>query len=383
MHDRVRISDNFTQDFANFLASKIQGKIRKKVLFVTDEKIWKNCSRFFAQDFLPQNYRTLILKNPHPDEKNLQKIAKNLHDVDLIIALGSGTINDLCKYTSAQRNIPYAIIASALSMNGYLSRNASITISRHKKTLPATLPEAVFCDVRILKSAPTRLTKAGIGDSLCFYSCWFDWYLSHKIYNTYFSDQPFQMLSAKMELLLKNYHKFSLRDDKFIQLLTEILLLSGQGMTIANGSYPASQSEHMIAHTIEMKYPKVALNKLHGEMIAVTTFTSSELQKKLLSCKEIEIIKSDKMSNFFSAKVNAQCRAEYEQKLKLVSQKFNWESLKKELRLIHLDQEKLRKVFKHFAIKFTAKSLHLSNQQYQSCVLHAKFTRNRFTVLDL
>lgn len=355
---------------------------RKKVLFVTDEKIWQNCAKFFPANFLTKNSQNLFLPNPKADEKNLKKIAQALKDCDFILGLGSGTINDLCKFTAAQKNIPYAIFASALSMNGYLSKNASITISGHKKTLPATLPEMVLCDLRILKSAPVRLTRAGIGDSLCFYSCWFDWYLSHKILGTQFDPKPFKILQEKMDFLLKNFARFSLRDEEFLRLLIEIILLSGQGMTIAGGSYPASQSEHMIAHTIEMKYPAIAEKKLHGEMIAVTTLTSATLQKELLSAKCLVLRDEGKIGDFFSPKITKQCQEEYSRKLAIKQRKVDWLKLKKELQKIHFDETRLKKILAHFKISSAAKSLGLSKQQYQDCVAHAKFTRNRFTCLD-
>lgn len=363
----------------------------KKILFVTDEKIWKNCAKFFPQNFLEKSHQILVLKSPKADETSLKKIATKLKDCDFILGLGSGTINDLCKFTAAQKNIPYAIIASAASMNGYLSRNASITISGHKKTLPATLPKMVFCDLRILKSASLRLTKAGIGDSLCFYSCWFDWYLSHKILGTKFDKKPFEILQPKMNFLLKNFKKFSLRDEEFLKLLIEILLLSGQGMTSAGGSYPASQSEHLIAHTIEMKYPEIAEEKLHGEMIAVTTLTAAKLQKELLQ-KDFDLAKSGeifgaqdrkKLQNFFDKKIALQCQKEYEEKIsiKFKAKKIS-AALKKELQKIYFDEARLKEIFAHFKINASPKSLGLPNQQYQDCVAHAKFTRNRFTCLD-
>jgi glycerol-1-phosphate dehydrogenase [NAD(P)+] len=369
----------------------------KRILFVTDEKIWKNCARFFDASFLK---KILILKSPKPDEKNLKKIAIAAKNCDLILALGSGTINDLCKFTSAKTKIPYAIFASAASMNGYLSKNASITILGHKKTLSATLPIAVFCDLKILKKSPLRLTKAGIGDSLCFYSCWFDWYLSHKILGTKFDQKPFEILREKMEFLVKNFHKFSIRDEDFLKILIEILLLSGQGMTIAGGSYPASQSEHLIAHAIEMKYPKLAQKNLHGAMIAATSLTAAKLQKYLLDNHQFchpELVSGSiqsKLQKFFGKKIAAECKKEYEQKLlaiqqikklngkKLNGKNPNWKKIKTELQKIHFDESRLKEIFSHFKIKTSPKSLGLSSQQYQECVTYAKFIRNRFTCLD-
>ncbi|MBP7710700.1 MAG: iron-containing alcohol dehydrogenase [Rickettsiales bacterium] len=358
----------------------------KKIVFVTDEKIWKNCQKFFPKDFLKIVAKNLLLKNPKADEKNLKKIANVAKGCDLILALGSGVINDLCKFTSAEKNIPYAIFASAASMNGYLSKNASITVEGHKKTLPATLPIAVFCDLKILKSAPLVLTKAGIGDSLCFYSCWFDWYLSHKILGTKFDEKPFEILRKKMEFFVKNFQKFSIRDEEFLKILIEILMLSGQGMTMAGGSYPASQSEHLIVHAIEMKYPKLAEKNLHGAQIAVTTLTAARLQESLLNLPTLrhpELVLGS-LTKFFGKKIAQQCQKEYDQKLELIkkSKTPNWIELKKHLKKIHLSDTRLREIFAHFKIKTSAKSLGLSNEEYQACVAYAKFIRNRFTCLD-
>jgi len=379
----------------------LQNKGSKKILFVSDEEIWQNCARFFAPNFLENFAKKLILTKPKPDEKNLKKIAAAAKNCDLILALGSGTINDLCKFVSAQNNIPYAIFASAPSMNGYLSKNASISILGHKKTLPATLPIAVFCNLKILAHAPLKLIKAGIGDSLCFYSCWFDWYLSHQILGSKFDPKPFEMLREKMEFLLQNFAKFSLRDEEFLKLLIKILMLSGQGMTIAGGSYPASQSEHLIAHTIEMKHPKIAAKNLHGATIAVATLTTAFLQKKLLetgfdklgmtlnkkaaaSFFNCETDFQKQIKKFFGKKIGEECVAEFAQKTSAIkaTKKPNLQKLKKDLQKIHLDESRLKEIFSHFKIKTSPKSLGLSNQQYQACVAHAKFIRNRFTVLD-
>ncbi len=354
----------------------------KNTIFVTDEKIWKNCQKFFPKDFLVNFKRCLFLKNPKADEKNLAIIEKSLTDCDFILALGSGTINDLCKFSAASKKISYAIFASAPSMNGYLSKNASITINGHKKTLPATLPEAVFCDLKILKSAPLNLIKAGIGDSLCYYSCWFDWYLSHKFFGTEFNLEPFSILQKKVDHLIKNYRKFSLRDEAFIKLLMEILLLSGEGMTIAGGSYPASQSEHLIAHMIEMKYPQISKKKLHGEIIAVTTLTSSKIQENLLKKANLTFVVS-KLEKFLPSKIKKDCAEEYFKKSALAYLgKIDWSELKKEFYKIHLNQRCLSGIFDHFKIKKTFKSLGLSDKEYKGCVASAKFIRNRVTCLD-
>ncbi len=367
-----------------FINSRLDTICNDSILFVSDEQIWKNCAKFFPKNFLQQkNITSLILREPKADDKNLGKISAKLKNHSLILALGSGTVNDLCKYISAQKNIPYIIIPSAASMNGYLSKNASITILGHKKTLSATLAQEVWCDLNIIKAAPSRLNKAGIGDLMCFYSCWFDWYLSHKAIDTKFDPKPFRMLQPKMEFLIKNFSKFSFNDKSFLKLLMEILFLSGRGMTIASGSYPASQSEHMIAHTIDMKYSKIVAKKLHGEMIAVTTITASEIQQQILQLKSStnKNFNKTRVLEFFGKKIGNQCWKEYKEKQLFEVKAIDLKTINS-LEKIHLKSQVIQDIFKHFDIKYSYKSLGLKKQQYEDCVSYAKFIRNRFTCLD-
>ena len=399
-----------------------------KICVISDEKIWNNSAKFFGNKFAEMGCDILILKDPRPDEKNLRLIEntvlnqkknprlikstlnkkllikgsldnspliKNIigKNYDLIIGFGSGTINDLCKFSSFKTGVPYIIFASAPSMNGYLSRNASIVVRGHKKTLAATLPLAVYADLDILKSAPKSMIQAGIGDSLCFYSCWFDWLLSHLILGTKFNQKPFEILQKKMEFLIKNYQKFKLDDDKLLQILTEILLLSGTGMTLAAGSYPASQSEHLIGHAFEMKYPKKAHKIFHGLQIAVTTPTAVKLQEKMLAKNLLRLKKIEfptkKIEKLFDKKIAAECKKEFCEKnnfdLDIVNKRLNqeWKNHRKILQKILLPEKTIQKILKHFQIQTSALALGLSAKQYQELINNAKFIRNRFTCLDL
>ena len=106
---------NFLQNIEIKIASGLASKafelitFDRKICFVSDEKIWKNCAKFFADDFKDHCSETLILKNAQADEKNIAHIKKAAQNCDLIVALGSGVINDLCKMVSARERIPYVI----------------------------------------------------------------------------------------------------------------------------------------------------------------------------------------------------------------------------------------------------------------------------------
>jgi hypothetical protein len=94
---------------------------------------------------------------------------------------------------------------------------------------------------------------------------------------------------------------------------------------------------------------------------------------------------------FFGKKIAAECKKEFAQKifstaqLKKINSNLakNWKKIRSDLQKIHLDEAYLKKIFSHFKIKVSPKSLGLSHQQYQACIVNAKFIRNRFTCLDI
>ena len=115
-------------------------------------------------------------------------------DADALVAVGSGTINDVCKYAAAKDGKRYAVFATAPSMNGYASKNAAITIDGHKSSLAAASPVGVFMDLAVLCAAPARMIRAGLGDSLCRSTAQADWLLSHHLLGTPYRHAPFALL---------------------------------------------------------------------------------------------------------------------------------------------------------------------------------------------
>ncbi|MDE3061187.1 MAG: iron-containing alcohol dehydrogenase, partial [Pseudomonadota bacterium] len=175
------------------------------------------------------------------DDVTAAYIRNKSKSCDALIAVGSGTVSDLCKYASFQDGKPYIVFPTAATMNGYLSANASITIDGYKKTLPAQMPRAVFCDLSVIAAAPVCLNKSGLGDALARPTAQADWLLSHLLLNTPYTDVPFSLLKPLEAALFENARGIARGDAPSIELLLQTLLLSGFGMTIAGGSYPASQ----------------------------------------------------------------------------------------------------------------------------------------------
>ncbi len=127
---------------------------------------------------------------PHADATTVETLRRASASADALVAVGSGTINDLCKFAAASDGKPYAVFATAPSMNGYTSVNAAITAHGHKKSLPAAAPVGVFLDLDGAGRRPAAHDPPGLGDSICRPTAQADWLLAHLLLGTPIAARP-------------------------------------------------------------------------------------------------------------------------------------------------------------------------------------------------
>ncbi len=331
----------------------------------------------------------------HADSEAVNYIRNKSKKCDAIIAVGSGTISDLCKYASHLDRKPYIVFPTAASMNGYLSANASITAGGHKTTLPAHLPKAIFCDFGVIASAPIRLSKSGLGDSLARPTAQADWLLSHLLLNTKYDKRPFELLEGIEAELFDNAGGIAKNDPQTIITLIKTLLLSGAGMTIAGGSYPASQGEHMIAHTYNML--KSTRNKvklkgefqaLHGEEIALTSLYMAQLQEKLLNGKpQFHTRQFDKnyMAGLFGDTLAEEFEQEFDKKTSLINNAppTKWDEIREQISKIMIPTRQIENILKKSESLMNIESIGWNEKDFTTACAAARFTRDRFTFLDI
>ncbi len=207
------------------------------------------------------------------DERALSMITNELpYDCDLILGIGSGTINDLCKFISYQKNMDYFIIATAPSMDGYASNVAVLTLNHLKTTLETHRPKVIIGDTCILSAAPKSMIAAGVGDILGKYVCLADWKLSHLVTGEYFCDYIYDIMKQAVDKMANSIDAISASDENAISIVMESLILAGVGMSFLGNSRPASGSEHHLSHYWEMMFlQRNEYCPLHGTKVAIGT----------------------------------------------------------------------------------------------------------------
>jgi glycerol-1-phosphate dehydrogenase [NAD(P)+] len=332
---------------------------------------------------------------PHADGETVEAVRHASKSCDALIAVGSGTINDVCKYAAARDGKPYAVFATAPSMNGYTSVNAAISIRGHKKSLPATAAKGVFMDLTVLSQAPPRMIRSGLGDSVCRSTAQADWLLAHLLLDRPYREAPFVLLAEDEAQLFAGSEALMAGDLGVMRRLARTLTLSGFGMTICGGSYPASEGEHLISHYVEMLAPPEWPEAFHGEQIGVTTLSMARLQERLLEGgpPRLEPSAPDESSitAHFGADLGAACWAEFQGK-RLDAERVEalngmltdgWDEIRARLRAVVLPATRLEAVLQAAGAPTTPEELGWPRNFYSQALRHAREIRNRYTFLDL
>ncbi len=227
----------------------------RKILIVADENTYRAAGEETERYLSDKDVTRLIFPGDTvlvPNEAAIAATEATLGSSELIIGIGSGVIQDLCKYVSHFSHVPYFVIATAPSMDGYASSGAAMITDGMKVTYSAGVPEAILADTNVLKDAPLEMIKAGYGDIIGKYSALNDWRLGHIVNGEYFCDYIYTLTYDMVKNVLPLAKKLLARDKESVKTLMEALIFVGIAMSFAGNSRPASGSEHHLSHFFEI-----------------------------------------------------------------------------------------------------------------------------------
>ncbi len=246
----------------------------KKVLIVSDDNAMRA-----ADGLLPVleaagfEMKKLVYKNMmYAKIEQVREVEALLGDVDGVIAVGTGSVDDICRVASFNKKKKFAIFATAPSMDGFASDSAPIIENNFKTSVYVEQPMAILADTEILAKAPTELKAAGFGDMVAKYIGIFDWRLSHMLTDEYYCPAVAEITMQGVNKIMALADKVTGEDEEAAGNIMEGLILSGLGMKLAGCSRPASGAEHVVSHYWECyKLARGIWPEFHGKKVGVAT----------------------------------------------------------------------------------------------------------------
>lgn len=214
-----------------------------------------------------------------PDATALGQLALQIDpDCDVIVAVGSGTLNDLGKCLAKLCRCPYLCVATSPSMDGYASATSSMVVEGVKVSLPSTLPFAIVADLDVLAHAPLEGFLAGYGDMLAKYTSLCDWRVAHLLCGESFCPEIASLVRTAVARCRQAAQSLPERTPELAYALMDGLIRTGIAMALAGQSRPASGTEHYFSHLWDMR--GLAFHQRfdrHGLQCLVGTLLTMEL----------------------------------------------------------------------------------------------------------
>ncbi|MFB2552764.1 sn-glycerol-1-phosphate dehydrogenase [Ensifer soli] len=340
---------------------------------------------------------TVILDHPHADMAAVADLTEKLKDAEAVVAVGSGTINDLCKFVTGRTNRRYAVFGTAASMNGYTSTTASITLENGLKvSLPSHAPSGFFIDLGVTARAPTYLSAAGFADCLVRSVAQVDWWMSHRLIGSLYSTVPYIIQDADERELNARAKGISEGDIAANGYLHRVLTLCGLGVSFTGMSNHGSMGEHQVSHYIDCFAGDRHPGTLHGQQVGVATLSMARLQRLFLDSDTPPVIKPTKidpadMAKRMGADIAAQCWSEIQPKVfdergaAEMNEKFAelWPTLRAELNAFALPVAEMEQLLADTGGPMTAADLGLPVEIYREALIHSREMRNRYAFLDI
>jgi glycerol-1-phosphate dehydrogenase [NAD(P)+] len=271
--DPIYVGSEATQQFIQYC----EAKHLKRFTLIADTNTYAALGERVGNALKAKGWELtrIVLEGPEviADERYLVQVLVHAplgHST--FLAVGSGTLTDITRFTSHRMGQSFISIPTAPSVDGFTSIGAPLVLRGVKHTVLCQAPIALFADLETLSSAPHNLIAAGFGDMLGKITSLADWKLGSLLWEEPFNADIFKRSEAAIASCISHASAIGQSSRKGVETLMNALIESGLCMLDFGDTRPASGAEHHASHYWEMKLlqenrPAI----LHGAKVGVAT----------------------------------------------------------------------------------------------------------------
>ena len=324
----------------------------------------------------------------------------------IAVAVGSGVINDLCKLSSHHLGQSYLCVPTAASVDGYSSFGASISYQGLKQTFECPAPLAIVADASVIAAAPKEMTAAGFADLAAKIPCGAEWMIADLFGTEPIVPEAWHVLQDVLDGILSDPEGVAAGDRDAISDLFIGLTLSGIAMQIARSSRPASCTDHLFSHYLDMTGHRYKGElQSHGFQVAIGTLTMCAFFDEFLKMdltrldvdkcvaawptleqereRALELFKDFVSPKLGYDSIGVKYADAEGVRVQLTKVKEQWPELKKQYRAQVFTFEKMQRLFKIVGAPSDPSEIGVTREQLKSLVAFTQLMRYRINLLDL
>lgn len=374
----------------------------KKAKIIADCNTWRVAGEevhgYFKDSGIETLYYIIPDKEFHAEWKYIEDVENELRkDGAIAVSVGSGVINDLCKLTSFHLDQQYLTIPTAASVDGYSSFGASISYQGLKQTFNCPAPVVIIADLGVIEKAPEEMTAAGYADLAAKIPAGAEWMIADL-----FGTEP--IIPEAWDVLQNDIDELLEKGD--ISSIFEGLVLSGFAMQAARSSRPASCSDHLYSHILDMTHHTFnGKSQSHGFQVAIGTLLMCGVFDEFLKM-DMGAIDIDKCIENWTSLEEEQARAKEVCKdfvspdlgFEMITKKYNtaeevrkqlsdlkevWPDFREKLRKQCYSFEKMRELFKKAGAPYAPEMIGVTWEQLKDMTPIVQVMRARINLFDL
>jgi glycerol-1-phosphate dehydrogenase [NAD(P)+] len=392
---RIVYLEDAIEQLGGVLGSCIEGR---HIVLAADVRTWAIAGEEAKKSLEKEGWSCEVLvvedgghKSPVCDDRTFEQLKLRFPQVDGALAIGCGVVGDLTKWLAFENKIPFAVVATAATMNGFTSGNVAPSIEGVKTLLVAQPPVAVFAVPSIVAEAPFELTAAGLGDVIAKPVSTADWIMNHIFNGEHFCRRCSELINSLEPYYFDCPERIRDRDAEAMGALINALFYSGVAMTIIGTSAPASGGEHLLSHTLDMMSSIDGEDHdLHGRQVGVGTIVAAALYEKVFETGTPEVRSMPELDGVFWAGRLGSVRQQYERKAAVTSamcEKMGrgnlWKEFLNRCRPLVRTPRQIKDCLKRAGAAHRYCDIGCSRGRLRAAMLHMHEIRSRPTVVDL
>lgn len=363
-----------------------------KILIVTDSNAL-NAANGIIESIEKAGFKYRLKQ--YPDMKyaymsDSEEIMEESKEFDGILSIGTGSVNDICRYAAYKVNKEFAIFATAPSMDGFASDSAPLIKDNFKISYQCKQPSVILADTNILAEAPLELKSAGYGDIVAKYVGIVDWKFSHYVSGEYICDNIVKLVKDTVNNVVAHTDRVNSKDPSAAGAIMDALIVTGCAMQLAHCTRPASGAEHIISHFWEIhKLEQGIWPDYHGKKVGLATCLLLPIYKSLLDYDKVNLLPErldldDVLKHYSSRnrdeiiKYNIPSIVDTISKEQLIK---HWEDIKESIKNDLPDYDTFISNMKKAGCVTQIEEAHISKEFAEEAIKYSPYMRRRITIL--
>jgi len=211
---------------------------------------------------------------------DLERLARELPVTEAVVGLGGGMAVDVAKYLAWRRRLPLFQVPTSMSVNAPFAQRAAVRDQGVLRYVGWAVPQTVYVDYDVIRSAPVHINRSGVGDIVCYYTAHWDWAMADRKgkcetkwpYEQSWVDAARTVLDSVLAAP-EEIHQVS---DAGIRTLMDALRWGGAAFNNTGWNpRPIEGSEHTFFYSLEYQTHRPFL---HGQSVALGVLLMSYLQ---------------------------------------------------------------------------------------------------------